>query len=181
MFSNFNSYVFFSPRNFALDPQKPSPSGMGLGGILDHEVPSYEYRDMMWGPQTLCLLVEITPVTSSLFAYHKPYWRYVHQLRTFAHLCHGTGPDHGWQRAASCFWSEKKSHVIGTNWGFRPSRASSAFPRDMLAPLCRFSLGFVISHTLCALCAALLPFHFSQVSWHCAWATAAVCEIVGDA
>jgi hypothetical protein len=41
--------------------------------------------------------------------------------------------------------------------------------------------GFVISHALCALCAALLPFHFSQVSRHCAWATAAVCEIVGDA
>ena len=112
-----------------------------------------------------------------LFAYHKPYWRYVHQLRTFAHLCHGTGPDHGWQRAACCFWSEKKSDVIGTNWGFRPSQASSAFPRDMLAPLCRF----VISHALCALCAALLPFHFSQVSRHCAWATAAVCEIFGDA
>jgi len=60
--------MFFLPRNFALDPQKPSPSGMGLGGILDREVPSYEldrqnetslaiqYRDMMWGPLVISWL-----------------------------------------------------------------------------------------------------------------------------
>ena len=152
--------MFFRQGTLHLIRNKPSPSG-GLGGILDREVPSY--RDMMWGPlviswlveitpvtmvistiniHKLCLLVEITPVTSSLFAYKIYHSEIGDMFTNFGHLpiyAMETGPDHGWQRAACCFWSEKKSDVIGTNWGFRPSRASSAFPRDMLAPLCRFS------------------------------------------